>query len=135
MNYSTNGDTEMEDNLFILTMRIEQACGSHCKATEVEDLIEEVAEAEATYMDQHRNAEFQTREWRRAYFVREHLAKYKARLKDRLRELEQIEKQRAEHQAFQDSRAEADYAMRQEISRRDWSKPLNHGAPAYPKEA
>jgi hypothetical protein len=63
----------MEDNLFILTMRCEQACTSHCKAAEVEDLIEEVAEAEAFYQDEGRKAAPHTRAWRRAYICREHL--------------------------------------------------------------
>jgi hypothetical protein len=99
----------MEVDLFILTARIEQAWASHCKAADVQDLLEEVEDAENYYTDQHRGAQPHTRAWRRACFVREHLAKYKARLEDRLRELSKIETEQAEHQAFLDRRAKADY--------------------------
>jgi len=125
----------MENDLFILTLRIEQACTSHCKAADCEDLLEEVEEAEVHYTAQSRSAEPHTRAWRRAYFIREHLAKYKARLKDRLRELNRIEAEQAEHEAFLARRAKRDYEMREELRQRDWSRPRDHGDPGYARDA
>jgi hypothetical protein len=67
--------------------------------------------------------------------VVEHLARYKGRLQDRIRELNRIEEGQAEHAAFLERRAKADYAMREEGRRRDWSQPQSYGKPSYARDA
>jgi hypothetical protein len=125
----------MENDLFILTLRIEQACGSFCKAADAEDLKEELEEAAAHFANLYRDAKPRTREGRKAGFIQQHLAKYKGRLQDRIRELNRIEAEQAEHQAFVQRNAAGDYASREVLRQRDWSQPLNYGTPAYAKDA
>jgi hypothetical protein len=123
----------MEVDLFLLTARIEQACGSYCKAADCEDLKEELEEAEAYYADLYRDAKPRTREGRKAHFIAGHLARLKGRLQDRIRELNRIESEQAEHQAFVQRNAARDHASREVLRQRDWSHPLNYGKPAYAK--